>query len=84
MYQRTSVGLDVHALSVVACAIDDRTALAPLDESSSSFDSEWGITVCHRAGPFWSRTVVSQLPFLRRGPARLLQSRVNNVHTHNT
>lgn len=25
MFQRTSVGLDVHALSVVACAIDGRT-----------------------------------------------------------
>ena len=25
MYQRTSVGLDVHALSVVACAIDGQT-----------------------------------------------------------
>ncbi|REK80956.1 hypothetical protein DVG80_16445 [Rhodococcus erythropolis] len=25
MYQRTSVGLDVHALSVVACAIDGHT-----------------------------------------------------------
>ena len=24
MFQRTSVGLDVHALSVVACAIDGR------------------------------------------------------------
>lgn len=25
MFQRTSVGLDVHALSVVACAVDGQT-----------------------------------------------------------
>ncbi|REK82986.1 hypothetical protein DVG80_28125 [Rhodococcus erythropolis] len=32
MYQRTSVGLDVHALSVVACAIDGQTV--PAEQSS--------------------------------------------------
>ena len=63
--------------------VGDRAVVKPLDQASSSLDGEWGITVCHRAGPSWSRTAISQFLFSRRGPACLLQSRVINVRTRN-
>ena len=51
--------------------------------SGVAFHGEWGITVCHRAGPFAVDGLFRNVHPAAKGPARLRQSRVSNVHTRN-
>lgn len=51
--------------------------IAPMDACQQS------ITVCHKAGSPWLATVVSQLPFSRRGTSPSISARVSNLHIHN-